>query len=106
MDAVQKVKDLMNLALHEGTPEKERNEAAIGAIRIISRYELLGKKRVDIAANIIEKFTNPLFVEGIADRAEKIVSGAERVMGSVKKLSDLSRGNRGWGGKRRTYGGR
>ena len=106
MDAVQKVKDLINKAVHDGTSEIERNEAAVAAVRLIDKYDLLGKKRVDVAADIIEKYTNPSFVEGIADRAEKIVSGAERVMGSVKKLTDLSRPSGGRGGKRRTYGGR
>lgn len=111
MDVVQKVKDLIKLALHERTPENERNEAAVGAIRLIDKYELLGtRKRIDVAAEIIEKYTSPGFVEGVADRAERFASGVERVIGSVKKVSDLSKKasdlSRRGGGKRRTYGGR
>lgn len=92
MDVVQKTKDLIQKAVHEGTSEIERNEAAVAAVRLISKYELLGtKKRIDVAAEMIERITNPAFVEGIASRAENIVSGAERVRGSVKKLLDISR---------------
>ena len=87
MDAVQKVRDLMNKALHEGTPEKERNECAIAAIRIIDRYELLGRKRVDVAASILQKIMQPDFMDGLADRAERFASGVERVMTSAKKVS-------------------
>ena len=102
MDALQKVRDLMGLALHENTPEKERNEAALGAIRIIERYDLLGKKRVDVAAGILDRYTSPDFVEDVATRAEKIASGFDRVVGSIKKVSDgLPRRGRG-----RRYGGR
>jgi len=101
MDVVQKTRDLINKAVHAGTSEVERNEAAVAAVRLIDKYELLGtRKRVDVAAEIIERVTNPAFVEGVASRAEQIVSGAERVMGSVKKLSDLSR-RVGVGEKRR-----
>lgn len=97
MDVVQKVKDLINKALHDRTSEVERNEAAVAAIRLIDKYELLGtKKRIDVAADVLEKITNPLFVEGVADRAEKFASGVERVLGSVKKVSVLAReGGRG-----------
>lgn len=113
MDVVQKVKDLINKAVHAGTQEVERNEAAVAAVRLIDKYGLLGtKKRIDVAAEIIEKVTNPLFVEGVASRAEKIVDGVARAVGSVDKLSDLisRRGGKGrseeGGRRRRTYGGR
>ena len=93
MDAVQTTKDLIRKAVHAGTPEVERNEAAVAAVRIIDKYKLLDtKKRIDIAADFLEKLTNPLFVEGIASRAENIVSGAQRILGSARKLSDLTRG--------------
>jgi hypothetical protein len=110
MDAVQRVEDLTNMALDERTHERERLSSAIGALRIIREYKLLRKTRVEVAASILAKFTDPAFVEGVADRAEKIVSGAERVVGSVKKLTDLSRrvvpsgGERG--GRRRRFAGR
>jgi len=92
MDVVQKTKDLIKLALHERTPENERNQAALGAIRLIDEYGLLGsKKRIDVAAEIIERVTSPGFVDGVASRAEGIASGVERIKGTVKKVSDLLR---------------
>ena len=111
MDVVQKTKDLIKLALHEKTSENERNEAAIGAARLIDKYDLLGTtKPIDVAANILEKLTNPLFAEGVAERAEKIASTFDRVMGSVKKVSDhfpKGGGDKGRsGGRGRRYGGR
>jgi hypothetical protein len=111
MDAVQKVKDLIQKALHEGTPEKERDEAALAAIRIVDKYNLIGNRRVDVAATILNKITSPDFVEGIADRAERVASGFERVVGSAKKVAgqlarDRPAGRRSNRGSRRTYGGR
>jgi len=108
MDAVQKVKDLIQKALHDGTSEKERNEAAVAAVRIIDKYGLLGKRRVDVAASILEKVTSPDFVEGIADRAERVASGFERVVGSAKKVAGQIARERPVGRRssRRTYGGR
>jgi hypothetical protein len=109
MDVVQKVKDLMNLALDGRTPENERNNAAMGAIRLIDEYKLLGtKKRIEVAAEIIEKVTSPGFVDGVASRAEGIASGVERIKGTVKKVSDLLRtaeaaGRGGVRGRRRRY---
>ena len=92
MDVVQKTRDLINKAVHEGTSEIERNEAAVAAVRLIDKYKLLEtKKRIDVAAETIERFTNPAFVEGVASRAEGIVSSAARVGGSVRKLIDLGR---------------
>ena len=92
MDVVQTVRDLVKKAVHENTPEKERDGAAVAAVRLIDKYKLLEtKKRIDVAAETIERFTNPAFVEGIASRAENIVSGAARVGGSVRKLIDLGR---------------
>jgi hypothetical protein len=111
MDVMKKVEDLTNMALDERTSEKERFNSALGALRLIREYKLLGKKHVDVAANIIEKITNPLFGEEVASRAEKIADNVGRFIGSVKKVSDsLSRGggdgeDKG-GGRSRRYGGR
>ena len=110
MDVVQKTKDLIQKAVHAGTSEIERNEAAVAAVRLIDKYALLGtKKRIDVAAAIIETITSPSFVDGVASRAEGIASSVDRVMGSVKKLSDLSRAAAGDGrgsGRRRRFSGR
>lgn len=100
MDVVQKTKDLIRLALHDGTPDAERVAAAFGAIRLIEQYELLGtKKGVDVAAEILERYTSPLFFAGIAERAEQIASGFERLASSAKRVADLARPS--GGGRRR-----
>lgn len=94
MDVVQKVKDLSNLALDERGAEPERMQAAFGALRLIKQYNLLEEKKINVPVNIIEKFTDPAFVDAVVDRADKIASGFERIVGSVKKVSDLSRRTR------------
>lgn len=96
MDVVQKTKDLIKLALHDGTPDTERVAAAFGALRLIEQYELLGtKKGVDVAAEILEKYTSPLFFAGIAERAEQIAGGIERILGSAQKIAGAARRGRG-----------
>lgn len=70
MDMRQKAKDLMNLAIDERTPEKERIAAAFGALKIISKNDLLSspldgidfegvtgldKETVDAATTIFKK---------------------------------------------------
>ena len=107
MDVVQKVKDLIQKAVHAGTSEIERNEAAVAAVRLIDKYALLGtKKRIDVAAEIIEKITSPGFVDGVASRAEGIVSGVDRVVGSVKKMSGQLAREGGKGRRSRRFSGR
>lgn len=96
MDVIQKTKDLITLALHDKTPDAERVNAAFGALKLIEQYELLGtKKRLDVAADILEKVTSPLFVAGIAERAEQFASGIERVLGSAQKVAAATRRGRG-----------
>lgn len=110
MDVMKRVEDLMNMALDERTVKEERLNSSLGALRLIREYGLLGKKRIDVAASIIERFTSPDFVEGVASRAEKVADGIERIVGSAKKISDrLSHGSGGGGrsgGRGRRYGGR
>ena len=89
MDAVQKVKDLMNLALDERTPDGERSNAAFSALRIIQEFNLLGNKTKNVAADILEKlvaFTSPAVVDEIASRADKFASGVDRVIGSTAQV--------------------
>lgn len=97
MDAMKRVEDLMNMVLDEGGNEHERLQAAVGMARIIREYKLLGKKHVDVAVNILDRFTSPDFVEGVASRMEKIGDGFARVMGVAKKVSNLTRESRGDG---------
>ena len=88
MDVIQKVIDLSNLALDDRGSNNERLQAAVGALRLIKQYELLGKKRIDVTTDILEKITNPLFAEGVASRAEQIADSVDRVLGSVQRVSE------------------
>lgn len=104
MDVMKRATDLMNKALDDGSTDNEKLTCALGALRLIKEYGLLGKKHVDVATNILDKIaqvTSPDFVDGVASRAEKIVDGFARVMGSAKKVSDLTRESRRSGPGRR-----
>ena len=113
MDVIQKVKDLTKLALDERTPPHEAANAAVGALRLIEEYKLLATgKRIDVAVDIINMLTSPIFAEEVASRVEKIADSVDRVVRSFKKLTDkfVPRGvgeatgrGRG-GGRRRKYG--
>src|ERR1700677_2171008 len=113
MDATKKVLDLMKLALDERTPPHEAANAAVGALRIIEEYKLLVTgKRVEVAGDILNKFTSPLFAEEVASRAEKIADSVDRVVGAFGKLADRltprdagGGAKRGRGGRKRKYGG-
>lgn len=104
MDVMKKVDDLANLILDEKAADRERINAAVGMVRLIREYKLLGKKSINVATEILDRFTSPDFVEGVVSRAEKFADGFERVLGSAKKVSgQLAREKRGNG---RRYGGR
>ncbi len=105
MDVVQKVTDLMRLALDERTDKNEAANAAFGALKLIAEFKLLQtSKRVDVAASIIEKFTSPLFVGEIANRVEGIVDSVDRALGALSKLKGkLDRGEDAPRGRRRKY---
>src|SRR5208337_3083980 len=103
MDVVQKVRDLSNLAFDDHTSTNERLQAAVAALRLVERY-LLGKKKVNVAAEIIDKITNPAFVEVVVSRVEKFAEGFDRALGSVKKVSDRLSQNGGDGAPRRARG--
>jgi hypothetical protein len=114
MDVVQRVRDLSNMVFDERGDKNERIQAAVAALRLVDRY-LLGKKKIDVAADIIEKITNPLFAGVVADRAEQIADSVDRVLGSVdrvlgsgKKMSDRLSHGVGDGssrGRKRRYSG-
>ena len=92
MDVVQKILDLTKLALDERTPENERNQAALGALRILDRYKddlFKTKKRIDVAADLLDRYTSPDYVEAIASRVERVTAGVERIFGSAKKVAGL-----------------
>lgn len=102
MDVMKRLEDLMNLALDGSTSEHERLNAALGALRLIRQYGLLGKKRVDVAVEVLDRFTSPDFVEGVAVRAEKFAGSVGRVVGSIRQVGDaLSRARVGEVGQER-----
>jgi hypothetical protein len=102
MDVMKRVTDLMNMALDGASTDSEKLTCAIGALRLIRQYELLGKKRINVAVDILDKFTSADFVEGVVSRAEKIADGFSRVMGSAKRVRDIT--GVGDATKRRRYG--
>lgn len=102
MDVMKRVTDLMNKALDDGSTDNEKLTCAVGALRLIKQYKLLDKKKnIDVAVDILDKFTSPDFVQGVATRAEGIVDGFTRLMGSAKKLSNVARESTGGSGPRR-----
>jgi hypothetical protein len=104
MDVMKRVTDLMNMALDGASTDSEKLTCAIGALRLIRQYDLLGKRRIDVAASVIDRITSPDFVEGVASRAEKFADGISRVIGSAKRVRDVA--GAGEAIKRRRYGGR
>jgi hypothetical protein len=84
MDARQKAKDLITLALDERTPEKERISAAFGCLKVIAKNGLLDSpldgilssdnETVQAAATIFEALSNPVLVKSV----RKIAGGFSR----------------------------
>jgi hypothetical protein len=91
MDARQKAKDLLRLALHEGTEQEEREAATTQLLRLIDKYDLLsaGGKQVNVAASILEKIANPDFMGDVADRVEKFASGFDRATTAFKRVAGV-----------------
>lgn len=67
-DVRQKTKDLIELALDERTPEKERISAAFNALKLIRKHGLVdspldglldGNETVQAAKTILEKILDP-----------------------------------------------
>ena len=109
MDVVQKVRDLSNMAFDERGNVNERLGHAIAALRLVNQF-LLGKKKIDVAADIANKIMNPDFVEGVAVQAEKIAGSVDRIFESGKRVLDRFTQSAGEGrgrrGGKRKYGGR
>jgi hypothetical protein len=89
-DVRQKAKDLLRLALNEGTTDGERSAAITQLLRLMDKYDLLsaGGKKIDVEASLIDRITNPDFVDGIASRVERIASGIERGLAALKRVTD------------------
>lgn len=72
-----KVKDLITLALADGTPEEESGAAAMRAIKIIRKYKLLDTPPLD---GILENDT----VRAVKTVADKLAD--PELMGGLKEL--------------------
>src|ERR1700677_3032409 len=105
MDATKKVLDLMKLALDERTPPHEAANAAVGALRIIEEYKLLVTgKRVEVAGDILNKFTSPLFAEEVADSVDRVVGAFGKLADRLTPRDAGGAAKRGRGGRKRKYG--
>lgn len=74
-DQRQRAKDLIELAVDDRTPEKERFSAALKAVGLIHKHdllaspldELLGSKNetVRAASRVIDRITDPDFIDSV-----------------------------------------
>jgi hypothetical protein len=85
MNQRQRVKDLIELAADDGTPEKERVSAALKAVALIRKHDLLSNPLdafednavVKAGRTIFDAFNDPDVRESFKTIGEK-VSGARR----------------------------
>jgi hypothetical protein len=102
MNYRQKAKDLVNLATDERTPERERVNATVQALRLIKEHDLLASpldaligvgsnETVKAASSVFSHLTSPDFIES----AKKVVNA----LGSVRKGGGAGRVS--GGGRRR-----
>jgi hypothetical protein len=106
MDARQKAKDLLNLAVDSSTSQQERDAAARQCKALVDKYNLLDGKPVNVATDALkELFRLALsgeLVDTIVGQAEKYASGIERVMAAGKRITD-ARGPAASKRRKRTY---
>jgi hypothetical protein len=79
-DARQKARDLIELAVDERTPEKERLSAAVKAVALIRKHDLLASpldmlsgenETVQAAKSILEVLTDPKLTKNVKKVAER-----------------------------------
>ena len=80
--ARQKAKELIALALDEGGEEKERVSAALKAVKIIAKYDLLSSpldgllssdnETVSAAADVFQRLTDPSFIKSVKKIGSKV----------------------------------
>jgi len=91
-DVRQKAKDLWKLAVDEGTTSGERDAATRQLLALIGKYDLLGGKPVDVAADTLKELLKQALsgdlVDTIAGHVEKYASGFERVMAAGKRITE------------------
>ena len=88
MNARQKAKDLIELALEENGDDKERIAAAMKALRIIRKYDLLSSpldgllssdnETIKAATSIFEKLTDPDLVSSVKKISSRISQARRR----------------------------
>jgi hypothetical protein len=88
MNARQKARDLIELALEENGDDKERIAAAMKALRIIRKYDLLSSpldgllssdnETVKAATSIFEKLTDPDLVNSVKKISGRISQARRR----------------------------
>jgi len=88
MNARQKARDLIELALEENGDDKERIAAAMKALRIIRKYDLLSSpldgllssdnETVKAATSIFEKLTDPDLVNSVKKISSRISQARRR----------------------------
>lgn len=101
-DVRQKAKDLLRLALHDGTGPEERSAATTQLLRLIDKYDLLsaGGKPINVASDILKKIVS-MDIADVANHAEQFASGFERVMAASKRITDRVGGGGGGSEPRR-----
>lgn len=85
MNQKQRARDLIELAVDDRTPEKERLAAAVKAVTLIRQHDLLaspfdglsesGSETVRAATKIVEKLTDP-----------DLISSARKMMDEVRRV--------------------
>jgi hypothetical protein len=88
MSARQKARDLIELAAREDTPEKERVSAAVKAVALIRKHDLLSSPldvmseidndTVRAATSIFEKLTDPDLVDSVKHIGSALKRGRRR----------------------------
>lgn len=98
MNPRQKAKDLIELAARSDTPEKERLSAAVKAVALIRKYELLensNEETVETAKSIFDEMLTRIDSETLkaAKSIYDVLSGSE-FRGNVKKVARAGRRRR------------
>ena len=117
MNHRQVASDMVKKILHSGTPEKERIATAMRLARYLDEHKLLAppKSVGDRIADAASRATDPGFIDEIADKAERVVGGLDRIAGIgarvashpvVAAMKSAKKASEGGRGRRRTYRGR
>lgn len=98
MNPRQKAKDLIELAAHSDTPEKERLSAAVKAVALIRKYDLISdtnEETTDTAKTIFSELLSRVDSETL--RAAKSIFDVftdPEFQGNVKKVAGARRRRR------------